>query len=135
MLSRATSMPASISAVICSWLEVAGPRVQTIFARRLILHPLPVVYTTLAHPGRRVTGVTKCSPGVPRGGRDGVLRADPAVVAGRPGAVRALPGQDRVDEADEVGVLLRDRQAVRLVGQLGAHDLGERVLRRAPVEE
>jgi hypothetical protein len=29
--------------VICSWLEVAGPRVQTIFARRLILNPLPVV--------------------------------------------------------------------------------------------
>jgi hypothetical protein len=36
-------MPALISAVICSWLEVAGPRVQTIFARRLILNPLPVV--------------------------------------------------------------------------------------------
>src|SRR5690242_4238470 len=62
MFSRATSMPAPISAVICSWLEVAGPRVQTIFARRLILHPLPVVYTTLADHEPAVTPVTKSSP-------------------------------------------------------------------------
>jgi hypothetical protein len=58
MLSLATSMPAPISAVICSWLEVAGPRVQTIFARRLIMDPLPMVYTTLADPRERVTRVT-----------------------------------------------------------------------------
>jgi hypothetical protein len=36
--------------------------VQTIFARRLMVNPLPVVYTTLAHPGHAVIGVTKRSP-------------------------------------------------------------------------
>src|SRR5215469_17776107 len=76
MLSRATSSPAPISAVICSWLEVAGPRVQTIFARRLIVNPLPVVYTTLAHTGPLVTGVTKRSP---HGGR---MSPDEAVSPG-----------------------------------------------------
>src|ERR1700685_3666161 len=77
MLSLATSRPAPISAVICSWLEVAGPRVQTIFARRLIVNPLPVVYTTLAHPRRRVTGVTKRSPHgglLPACGAEGQVR-------------------------------------------------------------
>src|SRR6218665_88107 len=34
-LSRATSIPASISASSISWLWLAGPRVQTIFARRM----------------------------------------------------------------------------------------------------
>jgi hypothetical protein len=54
-------MPALISAVICSWLDVAGPSVQTIFARRLIADPLPVVYTTLTDPATWVIGVTEGS--------------------------------------------------------------------------
>jgi hypothetical protein len=54
-------MPALISAVICSWLDVAGPSVQTIFARRLIADPLPVVYTTLTDRRRWVIGVTEGS--------------------------------------------------------------------------
>src|SRR6202035_5746397 len=65
MLSLATSMPALISAVSCSWLDVAGPSVQTIFARRLIADPLPVVYTTLTDPEPWVIGGTAGS----RGGR------------------------------------------------------------------
>src|SRR5258708_3498775 len=85
-----------------------------------------------AAPGRAGAGR---SAGVPRGGRGRVLRADPAVVAGRPGAVRALGGQDRVDEADEVRVLLRDRQPVGLFGQLGAHDPGEGVVGPELTEE
>src|SRR6202034_3247490 len=61
MLSLATSMPALINAVICSWLDVAGPSVQTIFARRLIADPLPVVYTTLTDQRACVIGVTEGS--------------------------------------------------------------------------
>src|ERR1700722_2495494 len=105
MFSLATSIPAPISAVICSWLEVAGPRVQTIFARRLILNPLPVVYTTVAHARRPVTRLTERSPAIRatyapivgagtrearvRDGR-GLLRP-PAADPGRPGAA-AGPG-------------------------------------------
>src|SRR5580692_3900783 len=146
MLSRATSMPALISAVICSWLEVAGPRVQTIFARRLMPNPLPVVYTTLAHPATLVTRVTKCSTGggpadagrltrVPRDGGCLARGVDPVLVARLPGPVGLLLGQDGVDEADEVRVLLGHREAVGLVLQAGAHHLGERVLGGETVQD
>src|SRR5215469_10634063 len=85
MFSRATSSPAVTSSVIRSGLDVAGPRVHTIFARRLMagapspvaaggaprrrpLEPAarnrPVVYTIMAELGRKVTRLTQVSPGV-----------------------------------------------------------------------
>src|SRR5579859_5553799 len=58
MLSLATSSPASTRAVICSGPEVAGPRVHTIFARRLMAGaPSPVAAGAFprrrAHQGQR----------------------------------------------------------------------------------
>src|SRR5579863_7509574 len=88
MLSLATSSPAPISAVICSWLDVAGPRVQTIFARRLMVNPLPVVYTTLAHSGQPVTGVTERSPHRGRLSAGGERRGVCAGQRGRANACR-----------------------------------------------
>src|SRR5712691_44360 len=49
MLSRATSRPAATSAVICAGLDVAGPRVHTIFACRLIAGG-PSQVAVKAHP-------------------------------------------------------------------------------------
>src|SRR5919204_2320507 len=53
MFSRATSRPADTSAGICPGPDVAGPRVPTIFARRLMAGApcrRPMVYTIM--PGR-----------------------------------------------------------------------------------
>jgi hypothetical protein len=47
--------------LIRSWVEVAGPSVQTILARRLMADPLPVVYTTLADAPPLETGATQGS--------------------------------------------------------------------------
>src|SRR5277367_5719909 len=102
MLSLATSMPALISAVICSWRDVAGPSVQTIFARRLIADPLPVVYTTLADYGGRVTGVTKGSrfghaPSAQKRGHPG--GESTSVISNPPGCLSSVhPNPDRLDD-------------------------------------
>src|ERR1700733_15209044 len=50
-LSPATASPAAISALRRSWVDVAGPSVQTILARRLMTHPSSGLY----HFSGRVT--------------------------------------------------------------------------------
>src|ERR1051326_2479070 len=54
MLSRATSSPAATSAATWPGPDVAGPRVQTIFARRPI--SAPMVYTIIGPHGYRDQG-------------------------------------------------------------------------------
>ena len=80
-------------------------------------------------PARRTRWWSRCPSALVLGGRRGRGRAaHPAPVAEGPLAAGAHLGQHGIDEPDEVRVLLGDGQAVRLVGERRANDLGEGVL-------
>src|SRR6185437_14529103 len=65
MLSRATSRPAATSCVAIPGLEVAGPRVHTIFARRLMAGaPSPVALWSM--PVCRPRGSSELAGKAPR---------------------------------------------------------------------
>src|SRR6266851_3914761 len=60
--------------------------------------------------------------------RGGDRGGDPVGVTGRPPTVAAHLREHGVDEPDEFGMLLGDRQAVRLIGEARAHQPGVGIL-------
>src|SRR5690242_7586557 len=138
MFSLATSRPAASCAATCAGLDVAGPTVPTIFARRLIAgtpSPVALTYPSMPLPrrpapnGRRTVITWRCrqhltaAPAGPSGGHGlqrltAMITLDRVLIDHLVYAVRSLPAAID-DVADRFGV--RARAGGKHVG-LGTHN-------------